>query len=297
MKNPNQLGNPKWPNLFGFNLLLINSSSLFPWSKWLECFLFYCGFFFRIIKWEHSLCYFLGPLLPSLDIPWLPSKCSPPPPSPQAQSNPGPGGFEEPCSHLWMLASYCTRSWTKPNSQPWVLFLCYLLPHSLSICPGNLPDTLAPPRQDLASLSPEYFLWLHSVPPLFLSLSPWSLTQTLPWLTDVPVTAWRLSGFLITSHHVPPSSQSVIANLGAPTLKACMDYKSMSLSPWQQALACPSDFFSDLQYGPSTLPSLSLLSYTYPVPVWQTSFPVPPYSIQFPIASVLLCLQSWAVSK
>ena len=136
-------------------------------------------------------------------------------------------------------------------------------------------------------------------PPLFLSISPWSLTQTLlvsgvcSMANRCPHTAcggWGVSGFLITSHHVPLNYQSVIANLGAPMLMTCMDYKPMSLFPGQQALACPSDLFSALQYGPSTLPSLPFL---FPTPTLFLADFISSPSLLYPVSyNVHLCPQS-----
>lgn len=274
MRNPKQLGNPRWPSLFGFNLLFINSSSFFSMVQMVRILSFslcVCVFFFfRIIKLEYTLCYFLalGPLLFLLDVTWLPSKCSHTP-APRVDLIPGREGLRNPVPTSWCQHQIALSPGPRPTANLGSYFCVAFASFSeyLSWKPvWYVSSSKARPSFSL----PRKFSLPSLPPPLFLSISPWSLTQTppglgcTPWLTDVPiltVVGGGVSGLLITSHHVP-SYQSVTASLGAPMLMTFMDYKSMLLSPWQQALACPSDFFSALQYGPSTLPSLPFLFLT-----------------------------------
>ena len=169
------------------------------------------------------------------------------------------------------------------------------MPHSLSICPGNLSDMLVPPRQDPAFLSPENSLCHHSFHPSSSASHPGvslRLSQCLgctPRLTDVPILTvggggqclWISDNQASWAQLPTCDCQSWCSNANdfhGPQVNVIVPLATGPCLPiW--LFLCPAVWAIHSSLSPLPFP------YTYSVPCWQTLFPAPPYYIQFPIVS------------
>lgn len=290
MQNPEQLGNPNRPSLFGFNLLFINLSQFFSWSTWLE------GFSFSFFQKNKENIAFttsrpLRLVLPSLDIPWLPCKSSPPQP-PGSTPSPGRKDMRSSVSTL-TSTSNCPSPGPTPTPALGLISLLAFAAFPASGHPsGRLPYTLVPPRLGLASFCPEESLLPSPLFPSVSHLPDGSLTQTCRG-TGVHYMANRhpqycLGAVRISDYrsHGPPHPDPLLSVLRLWLfLLTWTTYHCTCLFGYKTA--CPSAFSLNCSMEHPLFP-LSLLVPTSTLSRFgSASFPVPPYYIQFPLCPVM----------